>query len=461
MRLLLKFPTRSRPQSALKTLQTYCTMASRPDLIGIAMSCDHDDDSMTRGLVRDEFERTMGAVSWHRIFYGNNKTKIEACNANMSEIDYPWDIVMLVSDDMVPIVKGYDDAIRSHMMASFPDTNGILWFNDGHQTNKLNTLSIMGRTMYAHFGYLYHPSYKSFYCDTEFTDLCRGSLADKCVYVPACIVRHQHPGNGYGPFDSLYVKNQLAWFDDMDTYIARKTYPYDWTILIATIPGREHSLQTLIASIRDFSRVVCPDLRIKITLGYDARVLSIGAKRQQMLEGATGKYVSFIDDDDRVTREYFEDAYACIRGGFDCCRLRGKISSWTFTHSIANKLDQPMANETTFLRPPNHLNVMKADIAKTTTFTDAVYGEDLDWTIRLAQAGFIRTEYQPDESRIHYIYELGDRGLSPDVLERQRRTTHEQMLPNVLAARAQPPVSRSEVSGTPQLRLGSRGFVRT
>ena len=120
-----------------------------------------------------------------------------------------------------------------------------------------------------------------------------------------------------------------------------------------------------------------------------------------------------------------------------------------------------MANETTFLRPPNHLNVMKADIAKTTTFTDAVYGEDLDWTIRLAQAGFVRTEYQPDESRIHYIYELGDRGLSPDVLERQRRTTHEQMLPNVLAARAQPPVSRSEVPGTPHLRLGSRGFMRT
>jgi glycosyltransferase involved in cell wall biosynthesis len=274
-------------------------------------------------------------------------------------------------------------------------------------------------------------------------------------------VRHQHPGNGYGPFDSLYVKNQLAWCDDLDTYIARKSYPYDWTILIATIPGRDHSLQTLLSSIRDFSRVACPDLRIKITLGYDARVLSIGAKRQQMLEGATGKYVSFIDDDDRVTREYFEDAYACIRGGFDCCRLRGKIASWTFTHSIANKLDQPMANETTFLRPPNHLNVMKADIAKTTTFTDAVYGEDLDWTIRLARTGFVRTEYQPDESRIHYIYELGDRGLSPEVIERQRRTTHEQMLPNVLTSRAPAPVSHPEVSGTPQLRLGSRGFVRT
>jgi hypothetical protein len=435
-------------------------MATRPDLIGIAMSCDQDDDTMARGLVREEFERTMITVSWRRIFYGNNKNKIEACNANMSEIDYPWDIVMLVSDDMVPVIKGYDDAIRSHMMASFPDTNGILWFSDGHQANKLNTLSIMGRSMYAQFGYIYHPSYKSLFCDTEFTDLCKGSLADRCVYVPTCIVRHQHPGNGYGPFDSLYAKNQLAWCDDMDNYIARKTYPYDWTILIASIPGREHSLQALITSIREFSRTVCPDLRIKITLGYDNRVLSIGAKRQQLLNGATGKYVSFIDDDDRVTREYFEDAAACIRGGFDCCRLRGKISSWTFTHSIAIKLDQPMADETTFLRPPNHLNVMKTDIAKSIAFVDISHGEDMDWAIRLAKSGCLRTEYRPDETRIHYIYEMGSRVLSPSVIEAQQKITFDRSVLNTIAIRTRETAAPETLTG-PQLRLGARGFVRT
>lgn len=458
MRLLLKFPTRSRPQQALRTLQSYCNMATRPDLIGIAMSCDLDDDSMTRGLVREEFERTMVAVSWHRIFYGNNKTKIEACNANMADIDYPWDIVMLVSDDMVPIVKGYDDAIRAHMMASFPDTNGILWFSDGHQANNLNTLSIMGRVMYNHFGYLYQPSYKSFYCDTEFTDLCRGALADKCVYSSACIVRHEHPGNGYGPSDSLYQKNQVAWNEDMDNYINRKQYPVDWTIMIPTIPGREQKLQSLIQSIHELRQRACPALRIAIALGFDNREVSIGTKRQNMLQAAEGKYTSFVDDDDKVTIHYFEDAAECIAGNFDCMRLRGQIAQWTFTHSLANKLDQPMANETTFLRPPNHLNVMKADIAKNTKFRDATNGEDLDWTIRLAQTGCLRTEYQSDESRIHYIYELGDRTLSPYSIERQRKMTHEQMLSAVFSTRNQP---QPEASGSPQLRLGSRGFVRT
>jgi hypothetical protein len=459
MKLLLKLPTRSRPQQAMKTLQAYCSMATNPRDIGIAMSCDSDDDSMTRQLVQDELNRILRQVGWSRIFYGNSRTKIEACNANMSEIDYPWDIVMLISDDMIPIVRGYDDAIRSHMLASFPDTNGVLWFSDGHQHEKLNTLSIMGRTLFNSFGYIYEPAYKSFFCDTEFTDLCRGRLKDKCLYIPTCLIRHEHPANGYRTSDALYIKNSLPWIEDMNTYIDRKSYAYDWTILIPTIPGREQSLRSLIASIHSFHASVCPALRIKIALSFDNREKTIGLKRQQLLQAAEGKYVSFIDDDDRVTQAYFEDAAATIAGNYDCMRLRGQISSWTFTHSLANKLTAPMANETTFLRPPNHLNVVKADIAKTVSFrTDATQGEDLDWTLKLMRLGFLRSEYQSDESRIHYIYELGNRPINgPALLAMQRKMNYDQMLEHVL--KTTPVASPQAVPQ--QLRLGPKGFVRT
>ena len=459
MRILLKFPTRSRPQQAMRVIQQYSNMAINPKSIGVAMSCDSDDESMTRTLVRDEFDRILGQFGWHQIYYGNSKTKIEACNADMEKIEYPWDIVVLVSDDMVPIVRGYDDVIRSHMMSSFPDTNGILWFNDGHQGENLNTLSVMGRTMYQSFGYIYHPSYKRFYCDTEFTDLCKTSLRSKCVYSPTCIVRHEHPGNGYGGFDSLYQKNQLAWTHDMDNYINRKQYAVDWTIMIPTIPGREQKLQNLIQSIHELRQRVCPALRIAVAVGFDNREVSIGTKRQNMLQAAEGKYVSFVDDDDKVTVHYFEDAAACIAGNFDCMRLRGQISRWTFTHSLANKLTDPMANETTFLRPPNHLNVMKADIAKNIKFRDATNGEDLDWTIKLARTGFLRSEYQSDESRIHYIYDIGDRQIGEGTLIHQRTVTYENQLKNVLILpNGERPVPRPAPT---QLRLGPRGFMRT
>lgn len=461
MRLLLKFPTRSRPQQAIRVLQRYYSMATNPGFIGVAMTCDRDDDSMTRSLVTDELTTCLRRFGWHHIYYGDSKSKIEACNADMEAVDYPWDIVMLISDDMIPFVKGYDDVIRSHMSASFPDTNGILWFNDGHQEDKLNTLSVMGRAMYQSFGYIYHPSYKSFYCDTEFTDLCKGSLKSKCLYVPTCIIRHEHPGHGYGGFDSLYIKNQAAWNEDMNNYINRKEYSVDWTIMIPTIPGREQKLQALVQSIHEMRQRVCPDLRIVVDIGFDNREMTIGTKRQGMLQAATGKYMSFIDDDDRVTIHYFEDAAACIAGNFDCMRLRGQISRWTFTHSLANKLTDPMANETTFLRPPNHLNLMKADIAKNIKFRDATSGEDLDWTIKLARSGFLRTEYQSDESRIHYIYDIGDRQMGESTLAYQRTVSYENQLQNVLVLpNSERPVPRP-TQQVPQFRLGPRGFVRT
>jgi hypothetical protein len=44
----------------MKVLQHYYNMATNPGDIGVAMSCDLDDDSMTRTLVRDEFDRILG-----------------------------------------------------------------------------------------------------------------------------------------------------------------------------------------------------------------------------------------------------------------------------------------------------------------------------------------------------------------------------------------------------------------
>ena len=142
MRILLKCPTRSRPEKVRKTLASYLRFAAHPEQMGVAISCDHDDPTMKD---TSELRRVLAGFGWNQIFYGHNKTKIEACNANMNDIDYNWDIVVLVSDDMIPQIRGYDDVIRNEFLAAFPDTNGILWPNDGTQGDKLNTLCIFGR----------------------------------------------------------------------------------------------------------------------------------------------------------------------------------------------------------------------------------------------------------------------------------------------------------------------------
>ena len=460
MRILLKCPTRSRPQRIVSTLMTYLRLANRPDLLGVAVSCDVDDESMSKNLVQEELHRLLGQTAWHRLFYSPNRSKIEACNANMKEIDWDWQIVVLVSDDMIPQIRGWDDVIRSHMASRFPDTNGLLWFNDGQQGDKLNTLSIYGRAVYNELGYLYCPEYKSLFCDTELTDRCRTDLASRTHYSPYCIIRHEHPGNGYSQnMDGLYARNQQYWSQDMYTYIRRKAYPFDVSFLLPTIPGRESSLQALIASIHEKAARLAPGLRYEITVDFDNREASIGAKRDRLCQGAKGKYIAFIDDDDEITDAYIEDLRDTVRMNSPVMRLRGQIAQYTFTHSLANRIDGVMARDDVFLRPPNHLNPMYADVAKLIHFRDAHRAEDLEWTIRLARSNFLKDEFVSDPSRIHYIYKMGARTVSPDLIQLQRTKTYEEMLP-LLWKPADGSAPEPSSSGKPTaMRLTARGFV--
>ena len=78
------------------------------------------------------------------------------------------------------------------MTENFPDTDGCVHFDDGYTHHQLITFSILGRKLYEHFGYIYHPDYKSLYCDNEFTQ--EVTRLGKVVYIDKVIVKHEHYG---------------------------------------------------------------------------------------------------------------------------------------------------------------------------------------------------------------------------------------------------------------------------
>jgi hypothetical protein len=88
------------------------------------------------------------------------------------------------------------------MTEHYPDTDGVLWFNDGYQGNRLNTLCILGKKYYDRFNYIYHPDYISVWCDNEFMDVA--NLLGKQIYFDDIIIRHEHPDWGFGSRD--YVR---------------------------------------------------------------------------------------------------------------------------------------------------------------------------------------------------------------------------------------------------------------
>jgi hypothetical protein len=177
---------------------------------------DENDTEMNCSFVREVLNQYDDVL----YFYGNSKTKIEAINTDIDKIKN-WDIILLASDDMIPKVKKYDEIIVNKMKQHFPDTDGVVWFNDGHQGSKLNTLSILGRKYYERFNYIYNPEYKSTWCDNEFMDVA--NILGKQIYFPEVIIKHEHPDVGFGNRDEIHVGNMLNENYDMGIYIKNKS----------------------------------------------------------------------------------------------------------------------------------------------------------------------------------------------------------------------------------------------
>jgi hypothetical protein len=185
-KLLVKFPTRGRPDKFFTVLDRYYYGAKRKDLTSFLITCDKDDLTMNNHSVRERLQKNYKNMV---VVFGNSNSKIEAVNNDMN-LAPEYDIILLASDDMVPEEKSYDEVIRNKMKELYPDTDGVLWFFDGYRKD-FNTLCILGKKYYERFGYIYHPSYKSFWCDNEFTDVA--NTLKKQTFIDKVIIRHIHP----------------------------------------------------------------------------------------------------------------------------------------------------------------------------------------------------------------------------------------------------------------------------
>lgn len=224
MRLVVKFPTRGRPDKFASVLDRYINFVSGQHEVHFVVSFDHDDASMNNESMWSLFSRlnsyTKGRI--HAIC-GKSTGKISAINADLDRVvALQPDVILLASDDMIPVQGGYDHIICSDMAKHFPDTDGTLHYNDGFSgKDRLITLSILGRKYFNRFGYLYYPGYKSVFCDNEFTDVAR--LLGRVVYIDNVIIQHQWVG-AVSPNDPLHQRNESVemYTHDRAVYEQRK-----------------------------------------------------------------------------------------------------------------------------------------------------------------------------------------------------------------------------------------------
>ena len=182
------------------------------------------------------------------------------------------------------------------------------------------------------------------------------------------------------------------------------------SILIPTIPERKEMFDKLKYKLFN-QKQLFPELMVEVL--FDNRTdVSIGTKRNALLSDSKGEYVAFIDDDDDISDDYLIDIINALESKPDCVSLRGVIT-WDgtnpeiFEHSLrypAYVTHTLPVNGIKYERYPNHLNTIKASIAKQFKFPEINFGEDSDWAKQIHDSGLINTEVYIDKVLYHYLF---------------------------------------------------------
>lgn len=211
MRILIKYPTRQRPALFLSTITKYMDMAVYQHRYVVTI----DSNDRTMLAILD----TLKAYPGVEIDITEPKGKVHAINSGIPLEG--WDILVLASDDHIPVQKEWD----IHLMHDFKDTAPnkeprMLWYKDIRNPG-ICFMPVMNRAAYDLKGYIYHPDYQSLWCDNEQTEVMTANGV--MLQVDRELWRNESPDwGGSVKRDNLYRANNSLFAKDKATYLRRK-----------------------------------------------------------------------------------------------------------------------------------------------------------------------------------------------------------------------------------------------
>lgn len=208
MTISLIHPSRNRPEQAEKTFVHWIKNMNRLDnLSKYILSIDLDDNDLE--TYKSLFK---GYCAFNQIVMSSNTCVVEAANVGAKQAK--GDILVLVSDDF-ECHKDWD----LHLIEHFTNhRNNVLKTNDTLQ-DWIVTLPIMDREYYESCGYMYHPSYKHMFCDTDMTH--KAELEGKLFRRMDLEFKHKHYSQGETPKDDVNIKADSTWSQGEAVYLDR------------------------------------------------------------------------------------------------------------------------------------------------------------------------------------------------------------------------------------------------
>ena len=148
------------------------------------------------------------------------------------------------------------------------------------------------------------------------------------------------------------------------------------------------SLESRHRELRHLKNCLAPQLTdaVELLVNVDRGQKTIGLKRNELLEEASGEYIAFIDDDDLVSDDYVEKILTAVESNPDCCGMEGIVTfngqnPRRFVHSLRYR--EWFERDGVYYRNPNHLSPVKRELALQVGFPEKNYWEDRDYSARL------------------------------------------------------------------------------
>lgn len=188
------------------------------------------------------------------------------------------------------------------------------------------------------------------------------------------------------------------------------------SILICTIPERKERFDKLLNELMRqkeiFDTYHNTIGRVEILANKDKRFLdgglSIGKKRQALVQDAEGKYLCFLDDDEDISPDYLETLMRLCNMDADVVTFRAmvKLSNfWALVDmQLVHKFNDQASPDYTVRRCAWHMCPIKSVYAKMFQFADINNAEDYIWMEQVTAC----CSTEAHTNRILYQYNHGE-----------------------------------------------------
>lgn len=146
---------------------------------------------------------------------------------------------------------------------------------------------------------------------------------------------------------------------------------------------------------------------VEVLLLLDNKTMTLGEKRNEMVRVSSGRYVVFVDDDDRIEPHYVATLLDAINSGVDIITFGVSVSLNGDTPKLCKysmKYEKDYNTSDAYFRIPNHICCVKRSIAIATPYKPILRGEDAAYAKDLLPK--LNSEYVINDVLYHYDFDI-------------------------------------------------------